>query len=982
MYSRLTRIALTFAIVLVAYFSYALAVVPLIEPVAVEDSHNQDWKNQPFEKRDPQNDPLLVRLKPFLPVDGWEFEDQTMLMGSDQFTLLIHDYDTLDEDTVLIRPCTLVFFPDGEPTKAQPEPNFVVLRAPQGAELSFDDGVDLSRLKMGKMRGGVLRGEVTIEGLLRSSDKQPAEDTSGGVVDRSAERLRLVTSNVQLTEERIWTNEVVQFELGQNRGSGRKLSIELAEVEEIQGTQSEKKRSVQSIEISEDVRLQLAVTADNNPLEPGDVAASSPDVSELVDITCRGAFRFDALSLVATFEDQVDVVRNGAGGPLDHLACERLSVYFDGDKANKMKPRRIEAAGHPVIGRRPGEDAELNCERLVYHLESGEISLKSTSQVRLRRGEDLVEASQVRFQPGPDSSIGEILASGKGHLQANLPDKKQGRVSANWTKELRLRPHEGKTLLSVLGEATVRFAEMGTLSSNEIWMWLLEQPQTGTSNGQADDDSQPAAKLTPHSMLANGRVTIDSAQLIGHTERLEMWFTPTNHLTRPNAAVDRGPAGLRPGVNSPASGDNAKDRRSRYQVRGDVVRVQLATDGKATALRDVTIAGNVEMREETPAGAAEKKALSVRGSSLQLLGADVENTRLVVSGDDQADALVEANGLTLSGAKIEGNKAGNTLAVNGPGSMQLPMNKSLAGESSGEAMPLKIDWQGGMRFDGQQIRFEKNVTARTQHQLVRTSRLIATLSRDIDFANPGRIDDVGLKTVHCPDLVAMESRTVTDGQVQSIDRMQLRNLQIDQTTGAIQAAGPGWIKSHRYGGQMELGGGPPAGAPPADDAASTLVFLRVDFQQSMTGNFLRKRLTFNNQVKCVYGPIPDWQQELDSSGLNRQGPQEVQLSCDRLALQEMPGGRASARNIDIDATGNMQVNGAQFSAQGERLSYNTGKEMLTLEGTTQRDAELWRDNPSGGPRNHVAARKIEFWKNTNRVKVHGARFLDLSGPGG
>ena len=991
MFPRLRRAAVSFAIVLVAYYSYAFVVVPLVEPEAMVVAAPDYQLGYDESDTEGPDEPLLERIRPFLPKDGWEFDEQTMMMGSDQFTLLIHDYDTSDEGTLIIQPCTLVFFPNGPVTRANPEPSVIVLRAPQGAEIQFEDGVDLSRLKMGRMQHCLLRGDVTIDGILEHSDDRIAKDPSSNSSDSDSaetaqpprhQRLHLTTSNVRMTEGRIWTDDDVRFSLGDNHGSGRKLVVDMAEVEEIDGLRSKKSRDVQSITIHEQVRLQLAIPTSESPLKGG--GAPDAEATEQVEITSSGPFRFDALSLVASFEEQVDVVRNGAAGPADHLACELLSIFFARGASDKMEPRRIEAAGHPVIGRRHDEDAELRCEQLVYHLDSGEIALKSTSQVLLRHGEDVVEASNVRFQPGPAGAIGEILASGKGRLQARMPGEENSKVSASWTRELRLRPDNGQPLLSVLGNATVRFAEAGTLSSNEIWMWLNEDSKGSDPANGGEDGPQ----YTPDRMLAQGQVTINSAQLVGHTERLEMWFTPINNLPgTPTQSVALGAGGQRPPRSgNPLDGTQAGNQ-SRYQVRGDLVSVRVATDGRTSALRDVTIKGDVEMREHVAAGANQRKAMLVRGDSLRLLNAHLDDARLVVEGNDNAEAIVEAGGLILSGAKIEGHKARNTLEVNGPGRMTLPMTQDLAGQPAGGGATLAIDWKGGMRFDGQRLSFQKDVTAKTPHQLMRTAQLVATLTRDIDFANPGRVDDLGLQTLHCPENVSLESRTIENGQLRSIDRLQMHNLRIDQTTGDIQASGPGWIKTHRYGNQMAaLNPGDPVGDAPAQPGAQgdgQLSFLRVDFQKSLSGNFRQKRLTFLNQVKSVFGPVRDWQQELDPNGFDKPGPKDVLLSCDRLTIQEMPGARRDQHNIDLDATGNMRVDGEQFSAQGHRLSYNTGKEMLTLEGTSQRDAQLWQTGTNGGGRANVAARKIFYWRNTNRVKVDGARFLDLNaGPPG
>ncbi|REJ97148.1 MAG: hypothetical protein DWQ35_02730 [Planctomycetota bacterium] len=1057
MLAKLARTALSFAVVVVAYWSYALAVVPWIEPEA-EPIAAVPVGGDDYVSGTARREPILDLVRPFLPEGAWELTGEPIILGSDQFTLLIPDYNTDEQDKLRLDSCTLVFFPDGEPTKANPTPSVIVLRAPEGAVLTFADGVDLSRLKMGKMQSGLLTGEVTIDGVLTRPSSEVQGDRPGEVRQVAAESQRLLvrTRDVQLTDDRIWTDAAVQFALGESRGSGRRLVIEMTEIEEIQGARTERKRSVKSIEISEQVALQLAMTPDAGPLAMGqdlgaeadivaqpagvaaavEQAATAEQTTDVVEITCQGPFRFDALSLVATFEQHVDVKRNAPQGAFDHLACALLSVFFARSAGGQMEPRRVEAAGFPVIGKRVGEDAELRCEHLVYHLDTGTIALKSDDRVRLRRGDDIVEASEVQYQTTDSGAIGELLAAGRGFLRAKLPGNDDQRVAANWTKELRLRPHEGQKLLSVLGEAQVEFGQLGKLASDEIWLWLSEQPvardaaprgaavaNAGANAPVAPEAAAPKMRLAPKKMLAQGRVSIHSPQMQAVADRLEMWFVaaklPSPVAAAPVAAPAQPPPGVvRPGQSPAGQTPGGQATRSIYQVSGQVVRVQVATDGAKNALRDVTIEGNVELREKSAGGTS---GLSVRGESLELVGADAATGRLKVRGDERRPARIEARGMVLSGQVIEGNKASNTLEINGPGWMTLPLKQDLLGQAAtapladrrnaprqaatpvagGES--LRLDWRERMRFDGQRVTFDGDVVARTPaaapRQELRTTRLIATLTRDVDFAAPGRVDDLGLAMIQCPERATLASRTIVERQLQSVERLEVANLRFNQTSGHLEASGPGWIKTHRFGSPVQLGGAPganrgaagagPAGRPgaapgssaaAANDAAKQLTFLRVDFEESMTGSLRSRQLTFQNQVRCIYGPVRDWQHELDTHGFNKPGPRDVLLTCDRLTVLQQAV-IAGQKTFDLDAVGNMEVDGEQFTARGHRLSYNTGKELLTIEGTAQSAAQLWWTKPGARDRARTAADKIWYWRASNRVKVDGAQFLNVT-PGG
>jgi hypothetical protein len=80
------------------------------------------------------------------------------------------------------------------------------------------------------------------------------------------------------------------------------------------------------------------------------------------------------------------------------------------------------------------------------------------------------------------------------------------------------------------------------------------------------------------------------------------------------------------------------------------------------------------------------------------------------------------------------------------------------------------------------------------------------------------------------------------------------------------------------------------------------------------------------------------------------------------------------RPIEIEATGNATVEGASFTATGQRLTYTTAKELLVLEGAGQTPAQLVQQKRPGAAPARFAADKILYWRADNRVEVQGVRF--------
>jgi hypothetical protein len=133
------------------------------------------------------------------------------MLESRQMRLLFKDYQSLPDGRVHLVPCTLVVLPDRNRLAGSGSPGrTLVLRAPQGAALEFDEPLDLKQGRLAKLIGGHLRGQVTIRGT----------PTAPGAEDD----IEIVTRDVELDELEVRTVETVQFRYGRSSGSGRGLT--------------------------------------------------------------------------------------------------------------------------------------------------------------------------------------------------------------------------------------------------------------------------------------------------------------------------------------------------------------------------------------------------------------------------------------------------------------------------------------------------------------------------------------------------------------------------------------------------------------------------------------------------------------------------------------------------------------------------------------------------------------------------------------
>ena len=232
--ARVLRIGGSFAIVLVAYWAYALVAVPLIEPSAGREHSGQPSEEELKKGARVAKERWRKELEGLFP-PGTDLDDLKIL-EFDQVKLLLEDYTRLDDGKqVEIRPCTMIFTPDGPAASTDGRTGSpIILEAPQGAVLQFDRPFDLRRAKIGRLVSGRLNGQIKI----RSAGKSPGPEDD----------LLILTRDVDLNEERIWTPHTVDFRLGRNYGRGRRMKIKLLAGQENAEAKKEGGLNVKGIE--------------------------------------------------------------------------------------------------------------------------------------------------------------------------------------------------------------------------------------------------------------------------------------------------------------------------------------------------------------------------------------------------------------------------------------------------------------------------------------------------------------------------------------------------------------------------------------------------------------------------------------------------------------------------------------------------------------------------------------------------------------
>jgi lipopolysaccharide export system protein LptA len=1059
---RLLRTIVSLVIVLAAYGVYAITAVPLIDPPARAAGGKSLSAPLPVTPNDtPSADESMLGW--FGPDPrAWELNKPKMLRN-DRGILLFQNYysdpEKLGPGKVSLEPVSMVFLSDDETLDPKVrQRQAVVLQAPAGAVLDFDKQFNIRRGDVGKLRGGTLRGKITI----RSEGKLPGPEDD----------LWITTHDVRLTATRIWTSDKVQFEYGLNRGQGEELEIKLASPEE---RGSSRLGQIKSLTLKKNVVLNLVVKdsapgragpASFGPASFGSLAmASQPQPREFspdqpivvqqgspVTVHCQGPLHIDGQENVATFEQRVVVVRQFPSGEPDKLTCETLAIHFQphdepsqakegpkpkqdpkatADKTRTLEVRRVVARGNPAVLSAPGSGAFAQGQRLEYDMQTRRVSLVDEKEVVFRQQTNEVHAKELHYQPGADGRLGKFQAVGAGWLKWSTGDlratadravpqardqKPNRRFEATWRRQLHSYPHEGRQIISLEGEAKAQVTDMGRLDAEEIHAWLFEVPQAAPATTVSGQPQKQKYDLVPDRMLAQTNVVVDSPQVTGRMQKLEIFV----HHRQEGQKRDQGSGirdqgsgiGDRGEVASVGSTSRPSPLQQRvtgapsaqqFDVTGQWVQVQLVQLGRQAELSQLDIFGNARLLETKTAKPDERPFL-VEGKNVHATQAAPGAAKVTVSGAENIPAHVEGRGLSLTGGAINLDQGSNKLWIDGPGVMTQIVDGDLNGKKSGPPQPLHINWQGRMEFDGQRAVFDHAVVAKRQQESLQTQTLEVLLNRRIDMASPKQTDSQrpDIDQILCRGGLFLERRESDERGPSSHEKMQAVDLTIVRSSGAVLANGPGWItRWYRGSANTELNlpgfgaaAGPAATAksPPGKPAAprptgaqaapdETLNYLRVDFQQALRGNINERVMIFSDQVQTVHVPVKNWGETVNPDRPEQLGERGIVVKCDKLQLTEMqdPGPtQAKAKSFEVDAVSNAMAEGQTFTAKAARMSYSQGKDMLVMEGTGRTPAELWRQQTVGAPPSHLAAQRIEYHRQTNHISIKNAQYLDVT----
>jgi lipopolysaccharide export system protein LptA len=1036
----------SFAIVFALYWVYALAAVPLIEPPADAPRHSEGERpgnlGSMIEDR-------IAALAPLFPPGSWELDnpkilesDQVKLLIQD-YENLEGGILKINRCTIILTPRG---GDDGQDSARQlfimQAPDGAVMQFDKGLNLRR---MEVGRLVSGDLKGEITIRSFDLqkynaqsasddgEALQGENKKSPYGDSPRGNLGSPAgqsDDLLIVTRDVHLSENEITTPHPVSFRWGGSYGLGRDMRIKLLRGEaanakskdapNIAGMESFRLEHVERLHIepgkistkklgagSDGVRP-TAYGADMGPIlgSPGDSSKSNSvggrggSALDLpLEVACNGPLTFDVPKRVATLEDRdkgLDVFRVHPDGQNDQLHGQLISIFFTerqtaveqsaGNASGAQKPAKtgsmdltpwkIEAQGNPVVITAPSQQVFAQGQILSYDLQANRISMQDRKEVVLRQGPNEIHALSATYQSAGPGRLGSGEATGPGWLRARLSDSTDQIIEARWNEQLLIRPYEQEQLISLTGGTSLNNQGFGRMDARDIFFWLKEAPAAGAGNQRG---------LQPSRMLARGEVRINTQQLDGEVERIEIWFERDVNrgglvpvvgavagidsslgigaaskmpLGQPLQLVPRQTSPESPLMGMSPSQDQSPSAARHFTINGRTVRAKvIMRDAQHTDLAELMMEDNVRL-VETQTAAPGERPLMVAGERLHVVDAYAPYAAVTIAG---SPARFEGRGLSLTGPNINLNRGTNRLWIDGPGRMGLPLDRDLQNRPMPNGGVLQVDWRQRMAFDGRTARFEEAVAASTPMQNLRTETLEVQLQQRIDFAAASMPQDPKLEQVRCLGGVSMENREFKGDIQLAHDRMSVADLAVNFRSGELKAAGPGWFTAVRRAENDQLNG------------------LHVRFQGPITGNVLQKSLTFHDQIHAAYAPVDAWLPKLDPDDPESLGPNGITMHCDQISVNEMPTFIGDRHAMEFEALGNTVVEGGgKFTARGHRITYAEAKDQLILEGDGRTDATLFYQEQIGGLSSKQSARKILYWPKTNKYWIEGVRSLEVN----
>ncbi|WP_373650025.1 hypothetical protein [Schlesneria sp. DSM 10557] len=657
------------------------------------------------------------------------------------------------------------------------------------------------------------------------------------------------------------------------------------------------------------------------------------------------------------------------------------------------------------------QKAKAYMDRLTYSAESKVLLMSSGTSGRAvrvtQKGSELkvpeIEA-QLDQVPGEPVGLESLICRGPGAL--NYVDEKTGKLAfvATWEKQLSKTTDPDTRLDLIELEETAHFGipdhksgliETGLIAELiKIWLAPIKLTAPGVEDGPAEETPPPELKR----VLAQRDVGLKSPQLrIRRTNELDVRFEPAvaaipvssapkNRTSLvPSSLTTRGrgqigfasipaTADATAFPNSEASEKSSPTTRNPLASQGSgkpifvsadqiAVRVRQVEGTQTPELVAVRSEGNVNITQE---GAPGERPLELEGDVVKLDNQGVQREVIEISGKP---AQIRDHRFRLEGKDIYLNRGDNEAKVKGSGWMKIaiPDQAQVPGVEKTGNRDLNVRWDEAMRFDGLEARFVGRVEAKLGQASMLCEQMNVQLQERLSFQSDNMTQEPAIRLVRCRENVRFENSTHVERKLVDKYRGRVGEFTWYHETGDIEAQGPGQVQVWRR--QQK---GSHAISPRETSQANRPIpveisewdYTRVQFEGKLegrvdghlSGNSDRQRVTIDDRVEVIYGPVNSPNDIVDPDNLpSRAGT----LRCSSLEFLNHPKSKSNPVEYrEMICRGNSevegQVDGRRFTASADEIIYDGSTSLYILNAQGKQTARLTRVGEAtlGGGRIH------------------------------
>ena len=145
------------------------------------------------------------------------------------------------------------------------------------------------------------------------------------------------------------------------------------------------------------------------------------------------------------------------------------------------------------------------------------------------------------------------------------------------------------------------------------------------------------------------------------------------------------------------------------------------------------------------------------------------------------------------------------------------------------------------------------------------------------------------------------------------------------------------------------------------------------FDQTLVANTKTQQVDITGNTRTVYMPVQNVGQQFDPDSTAALPEGAVKLTCGRIKMTRWTPSSSSKPTSELIATVNAQIAAPTFKATAERISYHQLSDLLTIEGNSRTDANLWFRKSARDSWNPLVATKILYrikdqWTDIQNVK--------------